>query len=144
MCFFIAIYLLNTLAPGALAVGLSSAVSVPVLTPLNTDGATLPIRSEHRDRHQYVSWENQILKLDERSSISNISSTWLRGQKFLQQLFLFHLQSDSLWKYWDFHVFTVNSVFKCHLISSILIIQLAVFVIVWLKLGKVYILYINI
>lgn len=42
-------YLLNTLAPGALAgAGLLSAVSDPDLAPLNTDGATLPIRSEHR------------------------------------------------------------------------------------------------
>lgn len=44
-------YLLNTLAPGALAgAGLLSAVSDPDLAPLNTDGATLPIRSEHRQR----------------------------------------------------------------------------------------------
>lgn len=42
-------YLLNTLAPGALAgAGRLSAVSDPDLAPLNTDGATLPIRSEHR------------------------------------------------------------------------------------------------
>lgn len=44
-------YLLNTLAPGALAgPGLLSAVSDPDLAPLNTDGATLPIRSKHRQR----------------------------------------------------------------------------------------------
>lgn len=48
-CFIVqCIYLLKALAPETLAgVGLSRAVSPPVLTPLNTDGATLPIRSKH-------------------------------------------------------------------------------------------------
>lgn len=72
----VCVYLLNTLAPGAFSAGLSRDVSAPVLTPLNTDGATLPIRSEQRNR--YVSSEKQMLKPgDCSSSTSHKASSWL-------------------------------------------------------------------
>lgn len=64
------LHLLNTLAPGALAdVGWSSTVSFPVLTPLNTDGATLPARSDHRTRQRHKTHVRKTLSICGTSSI---------------------------------------------------------------------------
>lgn len=84
------VYLLNTLAPGALAAAAGCpaprAVSVPVLTPLNTDGATLPMRSEHRGETQTrLIREERARLLILHRGINNV-----RAKKYLQQLYLFH------------------------------------------------------